>query len=194
LNELREEGKAVREPRSWVQKSMKGLPLVLMSVLTFTIITYINAQGNSPTRVQFEEFLEGSVAPGTIRNYGEWTAYNSEVITGSGDGDLVGSPIAFTIVSNRRFNAYAQISFIHGYWTFVSSDGSLISGHFEGNGTTITEFSGKFVATQSQKSTKTYSKAKISGEFTCRFIPLPPYGASWRYEAWWNGTLREGES
>lgn len=173
---------------------MKKLPFILMGILTFTIlVAYINAKESKPTRVEFTEFLRGSVAEGTTRHYGLWTAIKNEAIPdGNGQGDLVGSPITFTIASNRRFRIDEEKSFINGTWTFVSSDGSSISGIFNGKGTNSNEFSGKFETTQSQKSSGIYSKAKISGEFACRFIEPLTYGEPWKYEAWWNGTLRGG--
>lgn len=176
---------------------MKKSPLILMGILAFTVIvTHISAERSNPTRIEFSVFLQGSVAQGTTTYNGLWTVIHNEVITGSSlQGNLVGSPITFTILSNRRFKTHAltgEKSFINGTWTFVSSDGSSISGILNGKGTKFNEFSGKFVTTQSHKSTGIYTKAKISGQFTCRFIELPPYGASLGYEAWWNGTLREG--
>lgn len=173
---------------------MKKLPLILMGILTLAIIvTYINAQENSPTRVQFEESLQGFFVQSPARYYGEWEARDDEIIIGSGSGDLSGLPITFTIVANRRFNAEEDISFIDGDWTFVLSDSS-ISGHFKGNGTTLTEFSGRFVSTMSQQNSVTHPHDKISGEFRCWFTEPSGYGDPWRYDAWWNGTLREGET
>ena len=173
---------------------MKKLPFILMGILTFAIlVAYINAKESKPTRVEFTEFLRGFVAQGTTIHYGLWTAIKNEAISdGNGQGDLDESPITFTIVSNRRFRIDEEKSFINGTWTFISSDGSSISGIFNGKGTNSNEFSGRFETTQSQKSTGTYSKAKISGEFTCWFIEPETYGEPWRYEAWWNGTFREG--
>jgi len=174
---------------------VKKSPLVLIGILAFTaIVVFINAQESSPTRERFEELLQGSVTQGSIRQYGLWTSIR-EVITGNGQGDLKGSPITFTIVCSSRSFAldHTQKNFINGTWMFVSSDGSSISGILFGQGTKSNEFSGKFESTQSQKSTGLYSKAKISGEFAGRIFPLPPYGTTWGYEAWWNGTFREGE-
>jgi len=172
---------------------MKKLPLALVAILTLTaLLTYIDAQGIKPTRGSFSEFLQGTVAPGTPRNYGEWTAINDEVIEGSLDGNLVGSPTTFRIVSDRRFNAEEQLSFIDGSWTFMTSDGDSIGGIFFGNGTSLTVFLGKFVSTSSEKRIgTTYSKVKISGNFSCWFLQPVPYGGRWRYEAWWNGTFRQ---
>jgi len=113
---------------------------------------------------------------------------------GTGQGNLMGSPIEFTIISGRRFKMDDQKSFINGTWMFVSSQGGELSGILIGRGTTLNEFSGMFNTNESQWSTGIFSKAKISGVFSCRFFQLPPYGASLGYEAWWNGTLREGET
>lgn len=176
---------------------MKKISLMLIGVLTLTaVMAHISAQENSPDHVLFRDFLQGPVAQGRTRNYGEWTAIEDEVIIGTLQGDLIGSSIAFTIVSNRRYNAFEEVSFIDGNWMFVSSseESSVIGGNFKGSGPTLTEFEGKFMTTQSQKSNGTYTKAKISGDFSCwfRFITNGPYGGYWRYEAWWNGTFREG--
>lgn len=174
---------------------MKKSPWMLMIILALCCgVALLNGETTAiKAESQFAEFLQGYVTPGTTSQYGEWMALEDEVITGSSlQGDLVGSPIVFTIMSSRRVKSMDGKSFIEGEWTFVAFDGSSISGTFRGNGTNITEFSGKFIRTMAQKSTGIYSGAKISGRFSCEFIEPLPYGDAWRYEAWWNGTFRGG--
>ena len=190
---------------------MRKISLLFLGILAFTIVvSYINADEARACKsraTQFKEFLQGSVVgPDMTRKYGRWTAIKRELITGSGIGNLKGSPIEFTLVSNRRFKMDDQKSFINGRWKFVLSDGSQISGIFIGSGKTPTEFSGMFVANNhdndnhdnSQKSAGIYSgaktDAKIMGMFSCKFLPPQTYGGFWRYEAWWNGTIKKGES
>lgn len=168
----------------------------MLGILAFgVVVSYINADEGKLGAMQFKEFLQGSiVGSGEIREYGPWVSIRGELITGTGTGNLLGSPIEFTIVSNRRVKVDDEKSFQNGSWKFVSSDGSQISGILVGKGITLTEFSGMFVSNESSSGTGIYYGITIKGMFSCRFLPPQTYGGFWRYEAWWNGTLRTGES
>jgi hypothetical protein len=173
---------------------MKKMPFVLMSILIFTaIVTFTSAKQDKPGRTEFSQFLIGTFAPATQSEYGLWVAWKAEFVTGTSEGNLPhGSLATFTIVSYRRFKTDDGKSFINGTWKFVSSDESTISGIFNGKGITQNAFYGNFVTNESEGNTKAYVKAKIQGEFECWIEPLLPYGNLWKYEAWWNGTYKEG--
>ena len=171
---------------------MKKMPLVLVSILTFTaIITFINAKENNPNRTEFSEFLTGTFTPGSMQQYGIWTSTSDEVTTGTADGDLVSSQLTFMLVANRRWMTEREKSFIDGTWKFVSASQGEISGIFNGKGTSPTVLYGKFIANEPDMNTGAFVNIKIQGEFSCSMTPLPPYGNLWRYEAWWNGTFQE---
>lgn len=176
---------------------MKRIPLVLIGVLAFaSIVTYISisARGLNPNRTEFSEHLVGEFVLGSPTQHGQWTDITPEVVpVGSGEGNLAESTITFTMEFNRRFKEDDGKSFIKGTWRLVLADESSISGSFIGSGTSPDEFWGELMTNESEQRTGSFVNVKIKGEFHCLLSPLPQYGNMWKYEAWWNGTIQQGE-
>jgi hypothetical protein len=168
---------------------MKKLPLILMGILCFaTVMTYFNVNATKIPKTSFKEELTGTVSQGSTMNYYGWIQMRF-VVTGTGTGDLPGSPIMFRLLVylSRRGD---QRSFIYGMWTFMS-DSSKISGFFIGMGDANGDFSGWFMTYPARTGTGIYSHEMIMGCFECKFSHLQPYGAPLGYEASWSGAITQ---
>ena len=165
--------------------------ITLMSILTLTFIeAYSTVHADSVKYTPFEELLQGTVAGGIITPPHTWTKITQQIITGIGDGTLPGSPVTFTIIAEIRYREDIGKSFTSGNWTIVASDGQgSISGRFLGKGTDPDEYSGTF-RSFNDTGTGIYYDKKIYGEFESKYLKPGPYGAPWRYEALWTGTVK----
>jgi len=173
---------------------MKKLGYVLMfSILALTFIeAYSTVHADRTKYTTFVEQLNGTVSnAGTTKTPDGWIVTMQQIITGSGDGTLPGSPIIFTMVVQIRFKESIGKSFTSGNWTIVASgDQGIISGRFQGTGTNPNEFSGTFKSFN-DSATGIYYGRMISGDFESRYLEPGPYGAPQEYEATWEGTIKE---
>jgi len=169
---------------------MKKLAYVLLiSILALTFIeVYSTANAERVKSTQFEEHLVGTVSDGAISTPDEWTKITEQIITGTGDGSL---PITFIITAQVRYKEDGKKSFTMGNWTIVASgDEGRISGRFLGQGTDPREFFGTFKSFN-DTATGIFSGKMIYGEFESQYLPPDSYGAQQRYEASWEGTIKE---
>lgn len=174
------------------REDMKKLAyIILTSILALTLVeVYSTAHADRPEFIPFEENLEGTISGGIMPPPHKWIKITQQIITGIGKGNLSDSPVTFTITAEIRYNEDIGKSFTSGNWTIVASapQGS-ISGRFLGKGTEPTEFSGTF-KNFNDSGTGIYYDKKIYGEFESQYLEPGPYGAPWRYEASWTGTIK----
>ena len=172
---------------------MKKLAYVLLiSILALTFIeVYSTAHAERVKNAQFEEQLVGTVSDGVISTPGGWTKITEQIITGTGEGSLPGSPITFIITAQVRYKEEGKKSFTMGNWTIVASgDEGRVSGRFQGQGTDPNEFFGTF-RSLNDTATGIFSGKMIYGEFESKYLPPETYGAQRRYEALWIGAIKE---
>jgi hypothetical protein len=171
---------------------MKKLVYVLlMSILALMFIeAYSTADAERVKYTQFEEQLMGTVSESVVATPDSWTA-TEKIITGTGDGNLPGSPIIFILTVQVRYKEDGKKSFVMGNWTIVASGtGGSISGKYQGQGTDPEQFTGTF-RSYNDSATGIFSGKMVYGDFESKYLPPDSYAAQPRYEALWEGTIKE---
>jgi hypothetical protein len=176
------------------RKGMKKLAYMLLtSILALSLIEALStAHACRVKYATFEEQLNGTISnPGLIKTPDGWIVTMRQVITGTGDGTLPGSPVIFTMLIQTCFKEDIGKSFTSGKWTIVASGGQgSISGQFLGQGTDPNNFSGTFKSFM-HTATGIYSGKMIYGDFESKYLEPDTYGAPRRYQATWTGTIKQ---
>jgi len=194
VNLIRElEGNSYRLQRQEERCVKKLAYMLLISILAATLIeAYSSVHADRLKYATFEEQLNGTVSNvGTIKTPDGWIVTMQQVIAGTGDGSLLGSPVIFTMVAQIRFKEDIGKSFTSGNWTIVASgDQGSVSGRFQGTGTDPNKFSGTFKSFN-DTATGIYTFKMIYGDFESEYLEPDAYGGPRRYKATWTGTIKE---